>query len=74
AVIKSYVVIPWWAWLAGWLHVVWQIFSVYVAVRQEMAKQVLAKQGEEFLGSMLDVLGKNIPSSMQGMGPNNMVN
>ena len=78
AVIKGYVAIPWWAWLAAWLHATWQGFSFYVVARQEIAKRVMAKRGEAFLKNMLDELGKPRPGQdpppTMYMGPKNTVN
>ena len=79
AVVKSYILIPWWAWSAATLHATYTAFSFYVVVKQEWARRVLAKQGEEFLANMLDKLGNipiggSPPPTMYGVGPKNTVN
>ena len=77
AVIKGYVLIPWWAWTVAWLAGGWQVFSFYVVARQEWARRVMAKQGEAFLKTMLEHVGQSaapLPPPMYGMGPKNTVN
>ncbi len=79
AVIKGYVLVPWWAWTAGWFHATYTAYSFYVVVRQEWARRALAKQGEAFLKNMLETLGKGGPPNnpmppVYGMGPSDTLN
>ena len=75
AVIKSYVIIPWWAWTASWLNAAWSISILITATRAALRSRRLAKEGEEFLGGMVERLGDMpLPIPMYGMDPKQSVN
>ena len=68
AVIKGYVIIPWWAWTAGWLHALWSFVILVSATKAEYQKHQLSKMNEGFIQDLLIKMQEIAPSQIP-MGP-----
>ena len=68
AVIKGYVIIPWWAWAAGWLHALWSFVILVSATKAEYQKHQLSKMNEGFIQDLLIKMQEIAPSQIP-MGP-----
>lgn len=68
AVINGYVVIPWWAWLAGWLNTMWSLAVFAAATRAEYKKYQLTKKSATFIKDMMEKIQTAAPSQVP-MGP-----
>ncbi len=62
AVIKGYVIIPWWAWFVGWLHGMWSLAVFLSATRSEYRKYKQTKMGETFIKDLMERIQTAVPS------------
>ena len=68
AVIKGYVIIPWWAWSAGCLHALWNLVILASATKAEYRKNQLSKLNESFIHDLMGKMQEIAPSQIP-MGP-----
>ena len=75
AVVKTYIIVPWWAWTAAWLHASWSLGILISATRTEVLKRRLARQGQELFGGLAEQLSNiPLPIPMMGLGSSKNIN
>ncbi len=66
AVIKGYVIIPWWAWSAGCLHALWNLVILVSATKAEYRKHQLSKMNEGFIQDLMSKMQEIAPQIPSG--------
>ena len=69
AVIKGYVIVPWWAWTAAWLSASWSLLVFAAASRAEYRKYLISKQSASFIKDLMERVQQVAPESQVPMGP-----